>query len=106
MLTSTQDNDGKDLTGMPRTDCQERDNAHPIALALPDPRFDFEGMPGPGFSSNRNPSEHRNVKRIKLSSNKVKEITNFPLSLDRSGHPTVPIQLGPKRKLRVCDPLK
>ena len=106
MLTSTQDNDSNNLTGMPQTNSRERDNTHPIPLVLSDPRFDFEGMPGPGFSSDRNPGEHRNVKRIKLSNHKVKEITNFPLSLDRSGHPTVPIQLGPKRKLRVCDPLK
>lgn len=101
-LTLLQDDDSPNLTGVPRTDFRD----HNVALSLLQPRFDFEGMPGPGFSSNWKPDEHRNVKRIKLSNDKVKEITNFPISLDRSGRPTAPIQLGPIRKLRVRGPMK
>lgn len=101
-LTLLQDDDSPNLTGVPRTDFRD----HNVALSLLQPRFDFEGMPGPGFSSNWKPDEHRNVKRIKLSNDKVKEITNFPISLDRLGRPTAPIQLGPIRKLRVRGPMK
>ncbi|KAF8634217.1 hypothetical protein AX15_001026 [Amanita polypyramis BW_CC] len=71
-----------------------------------EPRFDFEGMPGPGFASTWKPGEHRSVKKIKLSNDKVKEITNVPIALDKSGHPTLPVQLGPKRRLRTHNPLK
>lgn len=99
-LTLLQDDDSPIVT--PRTDFRD----HNVALSLLQPRFDFEGMPGPGFSSNWKPDEHRNVKRIKLSNDKVKEITNFPISLDRLGRPTAPIQLGPIRKLRFRDPMK
>lgn len=99
---SLQDNDSSNPPAVHRTDFRD----HDVHYASLQPEFDFEGMPGPGFSSNWKPDEHRSVKRIKLSNNKVKEITNFPIALDRSGHPTVPIQLGPKRSIRVRDPMK
>ena len=89
---------------MPKTASRYPDDLNVFQYSI-EPQFDFEGMPGPGFTSNWKPGEHH-VKKIKLSNDRVKEITNVPIALDRSGRPTVPIQIGPKRKLRVHDRLK
>ncbi|KAM6497316.1 hypothetical protein JOM56_007789 [Amanita muscaria] len=66
-----------------------------------DAQLDFEGMPGPGFSSDWTPN-----KRLKAPNSKVKEITNFPIELDKFNRLATPAQLGPKRKLRVPDALR
>ncbi|KAK2464025.1 hypothetical protein APHAL10511_003969 [Amanita phalloides] len=95
------DLDDDALKNAPRASSRNRNDTLPIQLTV-ESQYDFEGMPRPGFSSNWKSSEHRHVKRMKLSS--VKEITNFPIALDRFSRPTAPVQYGPKKKIRVRDP--
>ncbi|KAJ3810139.1 hypothetical protein F5876DRAFT_77057 [Lentinula aff. lateritia] len=66
-----------------------------ITNELPESEVDMNfdsGMPGPGFSSDWKMSSTTKRKAASL---------NFPIPLDKRGHPTVSVQTGPVRLRRV-----
>ncbi|KAF8628725.1 hypothetical protein AX17_005947 [Amanita inopinata Kibby_2008] len=95
------EDDSMSIRTTPRKDSRGQIDIYSLQTHSVDPEFDFEAMPGPNFSSIHKPRETAGVQRIKLSKDKVKKITNFPINLDKSGHPMHAVQAGPRRKIRV-----